>query len=130
MYEFEYQNPTSADAALAAHQNADDGLFLAGGQTIITVMKQRLAMPSDVIDLNGIGELQGISAGEGNVIIGAMTTHAEVAASDDVCRLIPALADLLYFCLFRAQLCGHFSVLTRYRLQGRLRVMTLLLQLL
>ena len=94
MYEFEYQNPTSADAALAAHQNADDGLFLAGGQTIITVMKQRLAMPSDVIDLNGIGELQGISTGEGNVIIGAMTTHAEVAASDDVCRLIPALADL------------------------------------
>jgi len=94
MYEFEYQNPASVDAALAAHQNSDDGLFLAGGQTIITVMKQRLAMPSDVIDLNGIEDLRGTTTKDGIVSIGAMTTHADVAANADVRRLIPALGDL------------------------------------
>jgi len=94
MYEFNYQNPANVDAALAAHQDADDGLFLAGGQTIITVMKQRLAMPSDVIDLNAIEDLRGIATKDGVVSIRAMTTHADVAANADVRRLIPALSDL------------------------------------
>jgi len=94
MYEFNYQNPASVDAALAAHQDADDGLFLAGGQTIVTVMKQRLAMPSDVIDLNGIEDLRGITTRDSVISIGSMTTHADVAANADVRRLIPALSDL------------------------------------
>ena len=57
-------------------------------------MKQRLAMPSDVIDLGGIGGLAGIRRDGDAIVVGAMTTHAAVAASDDVRAAIPALAHL------------------------------------
>jgi carbon-monoxide dehydrogenase medium subunit len=73
---------------------AEDGKFVAGGQTMLPTMKHRLASPSDVIDLGGIAELSGISVDGDSVTIGAMTTHAEVAASGDVQAMIPALAQL------------------------------------
>jgi carbon-monoxide dehydrogenase medium subunit len=57
-------------------------------------MKARLASPSDLVDLSGIAELKGISAGGGSVTIGAMTRHADVAGSTDVKGAIPALAAL------------------------------------
>ena len=94
MYDFKYQRPDSLEAALEAFRQADDGQFMAGGQTIIPVMKQRLAMPSDVIDLSGVGELKGISVTDGVVTIAAMTTHAAVATDGDVQQAIPALAGL------------------------------------
>jgi carbon-monoxide dehydrogenase medium subunit len=61
MYEFNFQNPGSVADAVAALKGAEDGKFMAGGQTLIPTLKQRLASPSDVIDLGKIGELQGIS---------------------------------------------------------------------
>ena len=61
---------------------------------MLPTMKHRLASPSDVIDLGGIAELAGISVAGDNLVIGAMTTHASVAASADVQNLIPALASL------------------------------------
>jgi len=94
MYEFDYQNPEDLASAVEARKNADDGLYLAGGQTIITVMKQRLAMPSDVIDLKGVNDLRGICIGDRKITIGAMTTHADVAANENIQRLIPALSGL------------------------------------
>jgi carbon-monoxide dehydrogenase medium subunit len=94
MFEFNYQNVESVSAAVAALKNADDGKFLAGGQTMLPTMKHRLASPSDVIDLSGIAELKGIKASADTVTIGAMTTHAEVAASPEVQKAIPALAGL------------------------------------
>ncbi len=94
MYNFDYQSPKDMNAAISAFENADDGLYLAGGQTIITVMKQRLAMPSEVIDLKDIDALEGIFASDSEISIGAMTTHADVAANSNVQRLNPALADL------------------------------------
>ena len=94
MYEFEYQSPTQIDAAVDAFKSSEDGLFLAGGQTIITVMKQRLARPSDVIDLKGISDLTGVDIQDDKITIGAMTTHADVAANKDIVRLIPALSNL------------------------------------
>jgi len=57
-------------------------------------MKHRLASPSDLIDLGGIAELQGISVEGDRLVIGAMTTHATVAASAEVRSMIPALASL------------------------------------
>ena len=75
-------------------QKADDGKFVAGGQTMLPTMKHRLAMPSDVIDLGGVAELVGISVDGDTVTIGAMTTHAAVAASSEVQNAIPALAKL------------------------------------
>jgi len=94
MYEFNYQRPTSLDAATKAVAAADDGNYLAGGMTLIPTMKQRLAQPSDLIDLGAIGELSGIRREGDELVIGATTTHAEVAASEEVRSAIPALAAL------------------------------------
>jgi aerobic carbon-monoxide dehydrogenase medium subunit len=94
MYDFNYVRPASlADAAKALGANADAKL-VAGGQTLLPTMKQRLAQPSDLIDLGGLAELKGIKMDGNNLVIGAMTTHAEVAKSSVVKGAIPALAVL------------------------------------
>jgi len=94
MYEFNVHKPGSVADAVSALKGADDGKFMAGGMTLIPTLKQRLASPSDVVDLGGLGELKGIKKDGDAVVIGAMTTHAEVAASDVVKAEIPALAHL------------------------------------
>jgi len=94
MHDFNYHRPAAVADAAAALSAAADGTLLAGGQTLIPTLKQRLASPSDVVDLAGIGELKGISVEGGSVRIGAMTSHAEVAASSEVAGAIPALAAL------------------------------------
>jgi carbon-monoxide dehydrogenase medium subunit len=93
MQAFAYSNPTSvADASKgAAGANAK---ILAGGQSLLPAMKLGLAAPESLVDLGQIAELKGISVSGNIVKIGAMTTHAAVAASADVQRTIPALADL------------------------------------
>ncbi|HLG86891.1 MAG TPA: xanthine dehydrogenase family protein subunit M [Alphaproteobacteria bacterium] len=94
MREFAYHLPKSlAEAAQLLSANPEAKL-IAGGMTLIPTMKQRLATPTDLIDLGGVGGLVGIQATEREVVIGAMTTHAAVAASADVARRIPALATL------------------------------------
>jgi carbon-monoxide dehydrogenase medium subunit len=93
MHDFKYQKAGSVADAVAALKAADDGKVMAGGMTLLPTMKQRLAAPSDVIDLAGIGGINGISA-SGGVTIGAMATHASVAGSADVKGAIPALAHL------------------------------------
>ena len=93
MQAFEYQTPTSlADAARAAAQ--EDSKLLAGGQSLLQSMKLGLAAPAVLIDLGGVAELKGIRVGARTVTIGAGTTHAAVAASQEVRAAIPALADL------------------------------------
>jgi len=94
MYAFNYQRPASVDAAVKALADCDDGMFLAGGMSIIPTMKQRLAQPSDLVDLAGLAELSGVRADGDTLVIGATTTHAEVAASEEVRKHIPALAHL------------------------------------
>jgi carbon-monoxide dehydrogenase medium subunit len=94
MYAFDYKNPSSLSEAADMLRSSDDGQLIAGGHTLLPTLKQRLASVSDLIDLAGVSELKGISVGVGSVTIGAMTTHAEVAASSDVRFSIPALADL------------------------------------
>jgi aerobic carbon-monoxide dehydrogenase medium subunit len=94
MYDFNYQAPATLPEALAAILAAEDGKLLAGGMTLIPTLKQRLAQPSDLIDLSKLAELRGISRDGGSVTIGAMTTHAEVAASAEIKAAIPALAAL------------------------------------
>ncbi|HAT29017.1 MAG TPA: carbon monoxide dehydrogenase [Gammaproteobacteria bacterium] len=94
MYDFSYHNPDSVADAVSAMNKAEDGKFVAGGQTMLPTMKHRLASPSDIIVLGGITELSGITVDGDSISIGAMTTHAEVAASSDVQAMIPALAAL------------------------------------
>jgi carbon-monoxide dehydrogenase medium subunit len=91
---FRYLRPaTPAEAETAFAQNSD-AKYLAGGQTLIPVMKQRLAAPSVLIDLARIASLAFIRDEAQALVIGAGTTHAAVAASADVARAIPALSYL------------------------------------
>ena len=93
MQAFAYSTPASvADAVRAAAQ--EDSKYMAGGQTLLQSMKLGLIAPSAVIDLSTLAELKGICKEGSNIVIGAGTTHAEVAASKDVQQAIPALADL------------------------------------
>ncbi|MGE3332674.1 MAG: xanthine dehydrogenase family protein subunit M [Rhodospirillaceae bacterium] len=94
MHNFTYHRPMTVSEAGAIFAGAEDAVYLAGGQTLIPTLKQRLRQPSDVIDLSQLIELRGIAVEKDAVIIGAMTPHADVAASADVRRLIPALAHL------------------------------------
>lgn len=92
MYNFTYARPTTiADAVKAA---AGDARYLAGGQTLIPTLKQRLANPSALVDLAALGELRGIERNGNAIGIGAMTTHADVARNAEVGKAIPALAKL------------------------------------
>lgn len=92
MYAFTFERPTALpDAARLAGAG---GKPLAGGQTLLASMKLRLASPEQLVDLGAVRELAGIRREGDNLVVGAMTRHAEVAASDEVRRAIPALADL------------------------------------
>jgi len=94
MQAFDYHRPETLAAAASLRAGAADGAYLAGGMTLIPTLKQRLAQPSDLIDLGAIPGLDGISVAGDRVTIGAMTRHAAVAASPEVRRAIPALAFL------------------------------------
>lgn len=94
MQDFTYSKPGTLEQAVAAHEHSGDGLYLAGGQTMIPVMKQGLAMPEDVIDLSGIDGLAGIDVDPSSVTVGAMTRHADVASSPQIRGVLPALAKL------------------------------------
>ncbi|MCG8546128.1 MAG: xanthine dehydrogenase family protein subunit M [Alphaproteobacteria bacterium] len=94
MYDFAYHRADSVADALEKLKAAEDGKLVAGGMTLIPTLKQRLANPSDLIDLGPVSDLAGITADGSGVTVGAMTTHAAVAASDDVKGAIPALASL------------------------------------
>ena len=90
---FAYSQPSSvADAARAAA--AADAKLIAGGQSLLGAIKLGLAAPESLIDLGALSDLKGITVADGKVSIGAMTTHAAVAASKEVAAAIPALADL------------------------------------
>jgi aerobic carbon-monoxide dehydrogenase medium subunit len=106
MYETTYHRPASVAEAAALFAKGSEPKYLAGGHTLIPVMKQRLASPSDVIDLGRIKELIGIELSADTVTIKAATTHYDVAGSGPVQKTIPALAHL-------ASLIGDPAV--RYR---------------
>ena len=80
--EVEYAKPGSVAEALELLASNDGARALAGGQTLINVMKARAASPDMLVDLNGLEELRGIElAGDGTLTIGAMTTYSELMAS-------------------------------------------------
>jgi carbon-monoxide dehydrogenase medium subunit len=93
MYAFEYHRPNTLTGALADLAKSE-AKPLAGGQTLLPTMKQRLAQPSALIELKHLPELHGIARDGDNVVIGAMTRHIEVNQSAVVKGAIPALAAL------------------------------------
>jgi len=94
MYPFNYQRAKSVAEAAAVISNNADAKLLAGGQSLVATLKLRLSRPSDLVDLGSIAELRGIKVDRSAVTIGAMTRHADVAASRAVRQAIPALAGL------------------------------------
>lgn len=94
MYETHYHRASSIDDAVAQFGKGSEAKFLAGGQTLLPVMKQRLAAPSDVIDIARIKELVGIEASGDTLTIKAATTYYDIMSSADVKKAIPAIAEL------------------------------------
>ncbi|MEZ5934108.1 MAG: xanthine dehydrogenase family protein subunit M [Alphaproteobacteria bacterium] len=84
---FDYHLPTSLpDACRLLADLGDDARVVAGGHSLIPMMKLRMAVPEHLIDLRAIGELRGITVADGAVTIGAMTTEAEVIASEELAQ--------------------------------------------
>jgi carbon-monoxide dehydrogenase medium subunit len=74
-------------------QHGEEGKILAGGHSLIPAMKLRLSSPRFLIDIGALPELRGIKIEDGNLVIGAMTVHADIAGSDLVRKHVPGLAD-------------------------------------
>jgi aerobic carbon-monoxide dehydrogenase medium subunit len=94
MYNFNYHQAKNIDEAAKLVSGAEEGKLMAGGMTLIPTLKQRLAKPSDLVDLGKIADLKGIKKDGNNIVIGAMTRHFDVANSDVVKSAIPGLAGL------------------------------------
>ena len=91
---FDYHRAqTVAEAAELLAAN-DENKLLAGGQTLIPTLKQRLAMPATLVDIGNIADLNFIKAEGDAITIGAATKHADVASSAEVAKHLPALAEL------------------------------------
>ena len=94
MYETTYHRPASLDDAAALFAKGTDAAYLAGGHTLLPVMKQRLAAPSDVIDLGRIKDLIGIEVTSDALIIKAATTYYDITQSGEAKKAIPAIVHL------------------------------------
>ena len=94
MYETTYHRAKDAADAAKKMRAADDGKYLSGGMTLLPTMKQRLAAPSDLIDLTHIKGMDAIDVSRKDVTIGATATHAAVASNAKLMKVCPALCDL------------------------------------
>lgn len=92
MYDFAYEKPSSIADAVKSLTSDDEAKALAGGQTFIPVLKQRLNKPSKIVDLAKLG-LTGVTVSGETVSIKAMTTHHDIANSAELKRAIPGLAE-------------------------------------
>jgi aerobic carbon-monoxide dehydrogenase medium subunit len=91
---FAYERPSSvADAAGLLRTHGEGARILAGGHSLLPMMKLRLAAPDTLVDIGGISSLRGVSDAGSHLVIGALTTHADVAGSDLVRSACPVLAQ-------------------------------------
>jgi aerobic carbon-monoxide dehydrogenase medium subunit len=90
---FDYQRPSSVSEAVKLLSSDGGAKALAGGHSLIPALNLRLSQPSALVDIGRLSELKGISASGGKLSIGAISTHAEIAASADVKAHCPALAQ-------------------------------------
>ncbi|HEX8306667.1 MAG TPA: xanthine dehydrogenase family protein subunit M [Jatrophihabitans sp.] len=92
--QFDYLKPSSVAEAVQAYQQAgEDAKILAGGQSLLPILRLRLAYPELVIDLGGIAELTGVTDDGDGLVIGAMTTHADIIGNELVKQHAPLLAQ-------------------------------------
>ena len=88
MYKFKYHKPTSLEESINLFKEKEFPKYLSGGMTLIPSMKQLLSSPTDLIDIQDIKELRGIYESENKIIIGALTTHNEVAHSSIIKKIL------------------------------------------
>ncbi len=96
--QFEYHAPSTIDNIFKLMSENDEAKILAGGHSLLPMMKLRFSEPSHLIDINGVDELKGISEVGGKIHIGAMTTESELINSDlliQKCPIIPEAAKLI-----------------------------------
>ncbi len=111
---FRYVKPASLDAALALlAEHGDDAQILAGGQSLMPLLNLRMARPAVLIDINGLDALSGITRDGTHLSLGALTRHAEIAASSDVRAAAPLLA-------LAAPHIAHVAIRTRGTIGGSL----------
>ena len=94
MYATNYHRASSVADAAKLQSSSDEAKYVSGGMTLIPTMKQRLAAPSDLVDLRHVAELKGISVDGNRVRIGAGTTHYEVSTSAELKAVCPAICHL------------------------------------
>jgi aerobic carbon-monoxide dehydrogenase medium subunit len=94
MYEFKYHRPTTVRQAVNLLTKNPEAKILAGGHSLIPVMKLRLAKPSDLVDLSQVEGMSGVELKGRSIVIGAMTKHGEVANSQVVKDALPVLAEV------------------------------------
>ena len=91
---FAYARPTTVDEALQAiATGGEDVKIMAGGQSLIPVMRLRLAAPETVVDLGRVAELRGVREEDDAIVIGAMTTHSDVLSDPVIARWAPLIAE-------------------------------------
>ncbi len=111
---FEYEAPaTVAEAVELLTKHQDEASVLAGGQSLIPLLALRLARPALLIDINGLGELSGVTVADGRVAIGAMTREYAAEESETVAETVPLLAAAL-------PLIGHEAIRSRGTIGGSL----------
>lgn len=94
-YPFEYHRPSSVSEALTMlGEYGDEGKLLAGGHSLLPVMKLRLAQPAHLIDITGLSDLSGIRVNGDVVEIGALTTHHDILTSSDLQQHVPLLPQM------------------------------------
>ncbi len=90
---FEYHRPSSLSDAVALLGRLDEARILAGGHSLIPMMKLKLAQPNHLVDLAGVAELRGVRADGTDIVIGAMTTQHDIIASDVLAERVPILRE-------------------------------------
>lgn len=110
---FNYHRPRSVDEALAMHAAGEDARYIAGGQSLVPMMSLRLAAPTDLIDLNTVDGLSGISEGVSHIRIGAMTRQEDLAANEALCTQVPVMKAVV-------DSVGHPGTRTRGTIGGSL----------
>src|SRR6202008_1867994 len=91
---FAYHRPTSVKEAVALLADfGEEGRALAGGHSLIPMMKLRLATPANLVDLAGIADLKGVRSDGNDVVIGAMTTQHDLIGSDLLAAKVPILRE-------------------------------------
>lgn len=111
---FSYEAPTTVAAALAAlAARGDAAKIIAGGQSLAPMLNMRLAQPGHLIDINGLAELEAIRLEAGNLVVGALVRHADLARHALVVQHAPMLA-------YAAATIGHYAIRQRGTLGGSL----------